>query len=192
MEEKLQKLIEELKKNLDEQQNGLNEIRNQIINLEKELNPQIFLEDTKKVAEETLEEARNILIGEFVLEVDLSARAANALCRAGLANLQELYNLGLRDFGYRTIRNIGSKSAEEIRNKAADIPQLVSRIKERRHNIDKYDQPLVLLAPEIAKEIPKKYKVTTLKELYKNYTEERTLYNYCLNELAVKELLRRY
>ena len=196
-----------LKKTLDEQQKGLNELRNQIINLERELYLSILLENAENaeqilpkdvyvhtvLSEEVLKEARQITIREFALEVNLSTRAKNALCRSSITNLEDIYIANSKgDAVYGKIRNLGDRSIAEIRQASVDIPGLISRIKERRENIDKYNQPLAFLLDVDTVTKLAKFEVITLKDLYKEYTEKRSAWSkrYLDNSVLIELLLR--
>lgn len=203
MKENLKELLEMLEKNLDKQQDNLNEMRNQIIELKKELNPESLQSDIEvlDIANfNTLEEAENIFIKEMILEVNLSVRSHNALCRGrvvGGRNINTLRDLYELYYIYNNhIRNIGPESEQKIKRAISNLPILIEKVKKRRKNIEKYDQPLYLLIDrKIANEISKRYNVNTLNQLYKHYTDTKTknnYINYCTDEKKVRELLRRY
>lgn len=192
MEEKmLREMIENLKKNLDKQQEFINECRNQVINLEKELisDPQIGgIKTTYKM----LEEAENIYFGEVDIEVNLSSRASNAIRRSSqIKTLRDLYNLILDNQKCIYIRNLGQKSFQEISLALVDMEKIILKIKKRREDVEKFNQPLeFLLDKKIAERIELRYKVKTLKDLYNFYAKYEL--TYFENAKEVKSLLRNY
>jgi len=192
MKEKIKALLNSFERNLDEQQDNINEMRNQIINLRKELIPE--RSDKKdEVDDEILEEAGKILIREVALEANFSTRVVHSIYFNGIKTLKDLYIFFYLKNG--KLRNIGEKSLKEMEPIFEDMTKIIKRIKERRKNVEKYNQPLnFFLNSEIRNEIVKRHKVEDLNGLYKDYVKNERGWSekYCSNEQEIKQLLQRY
>ena len=189
---KIKALLDSFERNLDEQQDKINEMRNQIINLRRELIPE-GSDEKDEVAAEVLKEAGNILIREVALEVNLSTRVGHALYFNGIRTLKDLYTFFYLKNG--KLRNIGEKSLKEIEPIFENMTQIIKRIKERRKNVEKYNQPLnFFLNSEILNEIVKRHEVENLNGLYNDYIKNERGWSekYCSKEQEIKQLLKRY
>lgn len=188
------KELQDFYKYLDRLQDCINGLWNLAINIEKELNPDILTIPVGKttITTELLKETREISFKEFNIEVQFPRRISNAISRNhNIHTLEDLYYEVIEKNS--NIRNIGEKAKEEIEKELSNMHISIDRIKRRRKNIDKYNQPLNLfIYTNLSDKLRREYRITTLKELYESYISESIIVLAENERIKVEELLRRY
>ena len=112
------------------------------------------------------QEDLNLAEGIKITELGLSVRARQALYRAGIENLKELYERVQRDPNFKYMRNVGVNTANEIKGKLVNIKEIIEVIENKRKIIEISNGPIEDFFEERTAKYLKKLEIYTLKELY--------------------------